>query len=803
VSRNNGAIGNGRLTSHVGLVLLVLLAVEGATILKIQQLLSVHVFIGMLLLGPVALKLATTGYRFARYYTGGIEYVREGPPPPLMRVLVAPVLVLSTVLLFGTGVALLVVPHRGAILGLHKASFIVWFGAMTIHVLAYTVRALKRARLDFVSRRLPGRGLRIGVSLLAVAAGVGIAVATYPSAKPWFHHEFGFERDGAPATTAVKTTALVHHHHAAPKPRTDPAWVALHLPPVHPGPLPGYLLIADRNNNRALIVSPAGKVVWNDPNLRGPDDAFFTPGWHSIITNEEFNDTLRQVSLRGQHIVWSYGHAGVPGSSPGYLNTPDDAYRLPNGNTTVADIRNCRVVEFSPHGKIVRILGGSCAHDPPQGFSSPNGDTPLPDGGLLVTEIGGWIDRLDARGRLVWSVRSPVYYPSDAQLLPNGRILMTSFTYPGKIVEMTRSGTVTWSFGDNSGPNLLDKPSLAIRLPNGLIAANDDYNERVILIDPRTRRIVWQYGHTGVASTAPGYLSKPDGIDFLPAKVVGRIPTPSRAVTATGLSVHRVGRLPIQASRIAAVALGGGQVMLLGGLAGGSSSTQILVGTPSRLRRAGTLPIPTHDDAAVVLGKTVYLLGGGQATSSDAVVRVTTAGRAHQAGTLGEPLSDLGATVVGRTAYIAGGYTGSQYATGILAFRGGVPKLAARLPAGLRYAGVASLDGMVYVAGGITTSGTSNAVYRFDPATGTVEQVATLPQPVAHAPLVALNGALYLLGGDGSNAVWRITPAGGVSLAGRLPQPLANAAAVSLGSSMYLFGGDGSDAVLRVTPKAR
>ena len=99
-----------------------------------------------------------------RYYTGGAEYVREGPPPPLMRVLVGPILVLSTVILFGTGVALLAVPHRGAVLGLHKASFIVWFGAMTIHVLAYTLRALKRVRSDISGRRLPGRGLRVAPS---------------------------------------------------------------------------------------------------------------------------------------------------------------------------------------------------------------------------------------------------------------------------------------------------------------------------------------------------------------------------------------------------------------------------------------------------------------------------------------------------------------------------------------------------------------------------------------------------------------------------------------------------------------
>ena len=212
--------------------------------------------------------------------------------------------------------------------------------------------------------------------------------------------------------------------------------------------------------------------------------------------------------------------------------------------------------------------------------------------------------------------------------------------------------------------------------------------------------------------------------------------------------------------------------MLLGGLSGGSSSDQILAGPPQHLRRVGTLPVPTHDDAAILLGKTVYLLGGGQATSSDAVVRITAAGRARRAGTLGEPLSDLGAAVVGNAAYIAGGYTGAQYATGILRLRGGAPKLAARLPTGLRYAGVTSLGGKVYVAGGITTAGASSAVYRFDPSTGNVEQLATLPRPVAHAPLVALGGSLYLLGGDGSDAVWRIGPDGTVAPR-RPPSPRA------------------------------
>ena len=291
----------------------------------------------------------------------------------------------------------------------------------------------------------------------------------------------------------------------------------LRLPLVHSRILPGYLMVADRNNNRVLLLSPDKRIVWQLDGLRQPDDAFFTPGFRSIITNEEFNDTLAEVSLAGKRTLWTYGHGGVPGRSTGYLDAPDDAYRLASGVTSVADIKNCRIVQLRPDHSVLRVLGGSCTHDPPRGFASPNGDTPLPDGGLLVTEIGGWVDRLNAAGKLVWSVRSPVSYPSDAQLLPNGHLLVSGFTTPGRVVEMTKTGRVVWSYGDSSGVNRLDRPSLAIRLPNGLIAVNDDWRHRVILVHPKTGRIVWQYGHTDVASAATGYLSKPDGMDFLPA----------------------------------------------------------------------------------------------------------------------------------------------------------------------------------------------------------------------------------------------------------------------------------------------
>jgi len=602
------------------------------------------------------------------------------------------------------------------------------------------------------------------------------------------------------------------HHQAAPaKKRKAVAHLAAHkaaraqgiaeralgLPPVHSRVVPGYVLIADRNNNRALIVSPSKQVVWQKTGLRGPDDAFFTPGYRSILTNEEFNDTLTEVSLRGGRTIWRYGHAGVAGSSPGYLNTPDDAYRLANGLTVVADIQNCRIVSLTKTGRVARILGGSCVHDPPRGFASPNGDTPLPDGGLLVTEIGGWIDRIAANGSLLWSIRSPVVYPSDAQLLPDGRVLVASFTSPGRIVIVDRLGRVSWSFGAASGPDYLDKPSLAVRWPNGMIVANDDYNHRVIVIDPRTKRIVWQYGHTGVLGTAPGYLNKPDGLDLLPAAVV---PPPKRApAPPLRLRVQRVGSLPQPVSKLSAIALPDGKILALGGLVGRSSSTEVLLGLPSRLRAAGHLPVPTHDAGAALSDGSAYLFGGGEATSTPAIVRIDPAnGSARAAGSIGEPLSDLGAADVGGTAYLVGGYTGTRYATAVLRFRPGrTPALVTRLPSGLRYAGVAALGGRIYVAGGLTTAGPSRAVLAVDPAAGTVTRVATLPAPIDHVALAALGSRLLLLGGS-SRTVLAIDPARRtVRATATLPQALTDPAAVSLGGSVYVLGGGTAD-VLRL-----
>ena len=166
-----GPIANERLTATTAVVLIVLLFVEGVTILFLRPLLPVHIFVGMLLIPPVALKLATTGYRFVRYYTRAPAYVRRGPPHIVMRVL-APLLVAATLGVFSTGIALLGLGPsrgRGIVLGLHKASFVVWFAVAAVHVLGYLPRlpetrsrsrrpATHRHRRGFAGRRAHARG---------------------------------------------------------------------------------------------------------------------------------------------------------------------------------------------------------------------------------------------------------------------------------------------------------------------------------------------------------------------------------------------------------------------------------------------------------------------------------------------------------------------------------------------------------------------------------------------------------------------------------------------------------------------
>jgi hypothetical protein len=204
-----GTDGNERLTVMTGVVLIILTAAIGVTIVWIGQLMWLHLFLGLALIGPVALKLASTGYRFVRYYTHDPAYRRKGPPIPVLRVL-APLVVLLTVALLGTGVALLFAGRDSGPLGeAHKICFFVWITFTAIHVLGHLPEILRVLSSSTDSRRQimalpvagpagvrPNAGIadrpaggpgRAGALLISLLASLVLATALIGQFSVWTH----------------------------------------------------------------------------------------------------------------------------------------------------------------------------------------------------------------------------------------------------------------------------------------------------------------------------------------------------------------------------------------------------------------------------------------------------------------------------------------------------------------------------------------------------------------------------------------------------------------------------------------
>ena len=186
-----GAGGNEELTAITGLILILLFAVIGVTILRIRQLISVHLFVGLLLLGPVLLKMSSTGYRFVRYYTRDPIYRHEGPPVPAMR-LIAPIVVVSTAAVFISGIVLLFAgpANRGSLVLIHKVSFIVWVAFVAAHILGHLRdygTALRAAPRIPAGGSAGGAGRVISIAG-AIVAGLVLAIVLIPDFGIWTAH---------------------------------------------------------------------------------------------------------------------------------------------------------------------------------------------------------------------------------------------------------------------------------------------------------------------------------------------------------------------------------------------------------------------------------------------------------------------------------------------------------------------------------------------------------------------------------------------------------------------------------------
>jgi hypothetical protein len=187
--RRDPVEGNARLTASTGAVLFVLLAAEGVTVLQVRQLLTPHVFIGMLLVPPVLLKMGSTFWKFARYYLGAPAYRQKGPPLLALRLL-GPLVVVLTLTVFASGIVLLLGPTswRSFMLTVHKASFLLWLGVTTLHVLGHLVDTGRLAPRDWLRRtrrQVDGAGLRQWSIAASIAVGLILAVLVVPRVGPW------------------------------------------------------------------------------------------------------------------------------------------------------------------------------------------------------------------------------------------------------------------------------------------------------------------------------------------------------------------------------------------------------------------------------------------------------------------------------------------------------------------------------------------------------------------------------------------------------------------------------------------
>ena len=371
-------------------------------------------------------------------------------------------------------------------------------------------------------RRLPRRAPRWAV-LGALACGLAVGGAFAAGSAPK-----AVRPDGRPVAVTAEMTGAGIVSSGAVLPPIPPVTGSRSKPVASWGkPLPYPILIADRRNNRLIEIAPDKRIVWEFPSpglafYRGNEDVNFSADGTRLAVSEEDNYDLHIVDYERKQVVWTYGVPDRRGSTGTLLNYPDDSHLLADGSFLTADIRNCRVLIIDPaDNRIATQWGqpGRCRHDPPRTLAFPNGATPMANGDILVTEIvDARISRITRAGRVVWSVRAPgIRYPSDAFPTEDGKqVILADFAKPGRVVIFDpATGKATWEYFAADGPGALDHPSIARELPDtGDILIVDDLHDRIIVVDRRTKEILWQYGQVGVKGHTPGLLNYPDGVDI-------------------------------------------------------------------------------------------------------------------------------------------------------------------------------------------------------------------------------------------------------------------------------------------------
>lgn len=287
--------------------------------------------------------------------------------------------------------------------------------------------------------------------------------------------------------------------------------------------LPLNVLIAERDD-RLVSISPDGQVVWRKQQA-DPSQVFVSYTGRTLLIAEAQAAVVVMRRVDNGGVSYRYGQRDQPGAGSRHLDEPQTALETSSGTVAIADLGSCRIVFARPGSeRPAKTLGvsGLCVHhpaSPPVSFAHPDAAFPAVGGELVVTERDpAWVDLLGGEGKLLDAIRLRGFgAPSDANAFGANGIVVVDRTDPGKVAELDRdSGAVTWSYAPRRGAGRLDRPTIATVLPDGDVLVADSGNDRVIVIDPKTDAIVWQYGHTGIPGRRPGYLDAPSSITLVP-----------------------------------------------------------------------------------------------------------------------------------------------------------------------------------------------------------------------------------------------------------------------------------------------
>jgi len=308
----------------------------------------------------------------------------------------------------------------------------------------------------------------------------------------------------------------------------------------------GNVLISDQFNNRVVEVARDGHVVWTfgsgDPKLCNPgpgtiiglndaerlgDGLTLTVGTGIPSGSASFpkgcNDNRVIVVDQQGKIVWQYGQAGVSGSGPNELNTPVFAIQLPNHNIMVVDQGNNRVIEIDKSSK--QVVWSYGPKSGPGALNNPNSAELLPNGNILIgDENNNRVIEVTRDGTIVWNYNQGLSAAAFASRLPNGDTLITDSSH-SRVLEVTPNKKIVYEYFTNTdaGSNSAPLPTNAVQLADGSLSIADQFNNRVLIVNPGME---FEYGTINVTGNGANQLNGPY-TSFVIGDYTGQTPPPA------------------------------------------------------------------------------------------------------------------------------------------------------------------------------------------------------------------------------------------------------------------------------------